>query len=378
MRGLTKFKASGFGSIDREEGIIRGVSLIHGNQEALGHEMFIDIKMVNQVVALGKETGDVGLKARFDHPSACFSSMGSHVGRFKNFRRKGDKGLADLHIADFAASSPQGDLRTHLLDVAEEDPGMVGFSIVFRPGEPEVVLAKEGDDPESPEFMFPHARVDSLHACDVVDEPAANPDGLFSVFGRPNYMAEQIEAWAEENPELLQQIMTPVLKVYNENINLKSIKMSDDKKTLLEQIKDLLPSKSKEDKTPVVEDAPVVEVNEELEAKTAELAQKDDEIAALKVDLETQKVEFETKSGESETVLGEAKTAIEELTGEVDGLKKKLNESIGGTVDAVAETEDIDTSDEATEERKEKNKDEQRSEWINDGFGNSKSDNDKK
>lgn len=376
MRKLTKFKAAGSGSVDRESGIIRGVSLIHGGNEALGHGMFIDRKMVNQVVKFGKETGDIGLKARFDHPSACFSSMGTQLGRFKNFRRSGDKALADLHIADFAATSPQGDLRTHVLDVAEEDPEMIGFSIVFVQAEPVMVLAKEGDDPESPEFSLPHARIDSLHACDVVDEPAANPGGMFSVFGRPDYMAEQVTFWAEENPELLQQLLEPALKVYNDNINQKSINMSDNKKSFTAELVEL--TKKHFSKSEEVVDVPATdEVKDKDETVDTDLSSKNDEIEALKAtilsdeaELEAKEAVFTAKSEELDALKASTELSTEAFNAEIEKLKKV---SLGNVVEAVATDDDsVEISDEAKAERKDLSRVEQIHAWSHEPIGTHK------
>lgn len=210
------------GSIDRDKKIIYGVSVITGDREAKGHEMFIDDITVDQVVSLGKEADKgVGLKARFDHPSACFSSMGTQLGRFKNFRKEGNKAIADLHLLD--SNKEHTDF---VMDLAKEDPDMFATSIVFVQDEPETFdpedhPEKEEDDP----FFFPHARLKSLMACDVVDEGAAN-DGLFGngIFGRPDYWAEQLERFSNDNPELLEPILEPLIKSIIMKMNKKDSK----------------------------------------------------------------------------------------------------------------------------------------------------------
>ena len=218
MKQLKRFKGhTDIGSVDKDKGIIFGVSVITGNREATGHQEFIDEKTVDQVIKFGKETGDTGLKARFDHPNACGRSMGTAVGRFKNFRKDGLQARADLHLLDSATTTPDGDLRTHLLDLAQEDSEIFATSIVFRPDHENMNAPNPEDHPdrdESDPFMFPHTRIASLHACDVVDEAAAN-DGLF---GNPAYMAEQAEHWANEHPEIIESILK---SFFNNNKNLK-------------------------------------------------------------------------------------------------------------------------------------------------------------
>lgn len=348
-----KFKA---GVVDRESNIIHGMTLIQGNREALGHEMFIDEKFVRSVVKQGKETGDIGLKARFDHPSACFSSMGSQIGRFKNFRMKEDRAIADLHLAPFAfASNPNGNLGEFLMDAAENDPDIMGNSIVFRGAEPENFRAGDDDNPDDPEFLFPHARLEELHGCDVVDQGAAT-DGMFSIFGRPNYMAEQAELWIDEHPEILKTILEPIFKKF---INQNQSIMSDDNKSLLERVKEAI--KSEPTAKDVVVDAPEVDYNAEKEALEASLTAKDAEILSLsegfKVTLAECDESFNAEVSVKDEALTEALTAIEDLKSTIADLKK---ESLGTTVDPIASTDDsVDLSDEAKADLVAKTKDEE-------------------
>ncbi|MCA9431619.1 MAG: hypothetical protein KC940_14000, partial [Candidatus Omnitrophica bacterium] len=97
-----------------------------------------------------------------------------------------------------------------VMDLAEQDPGLLGMSIVFRwkheeqkdeDGKP-AVDARGGKLP-----ML--ARVDELRAADVVDEPAANPNGMFSRSREglahkitaflDRYVADKVHQWARGN-----------------------------------------------------------------------------------------------------------------------------------------------------------------------------------
>ena len=78
------------------------------------------------------------------------------------------------------------------MDLAVEDPGMFGASIVFDldRGEMERFKAKYTDKEgtftspdEDNARQYPHARLSKLYAADLVDDPAANADGLFSCEG---------------------------------------------------------------------------------------------------------------------------------------------------------------------------------------------------
>ena len=203
---LIRFDAHGpIERVDRENGVIRGVSIITGNREASGHGVFIDETFTDQVIEAGRAQGKLGVKSRFDHPGACSRSMGTTIGRMRKFRRHEDdpnKVLADLHLLQAAKTSPDGDLFTHVLDLADEDPDAFGVSIVFREDKPETFEFDDDVSADDPRRL-PHARLASLHQADVVDEPAAN-DGLF---GRPNYWAEQIGKWADEHDGTIAEVL---------------------------------------------------------------------------------------------------------------------------------------------------------------------------
>jgi hypothetical protein len=165
--------------IDRAAGIIYGYSVITKGP-ALGHNMQVDDTTLGQIVELGNHA-TLGIKSRFDHPSASNTSMGTFIGRSKNFRSVGERVLADLHLSDAAKDAPQGDLHKYVIGLAEHDPQAFGASIVFE-GKSEEQLNPDGtrknDEQGNPLPRL--ARVDTLLASDVVDDPAANPGGLFS------------------------------------------------------------------------------------------------------------------------------------------------------------------------------------------------------
>lgn len=213
LRAETRERPTG---VNEEEHIIRGASVIKGG-EALGHGMWIDNTFLDQVVAAGKAR-ESGLKARYDHPTACSSSVGQMLGRWQNFRRDGNRVRADLHLLESSAKSPNGDLRTHVEKLALEDPEMFGISIVFDPDRGEQNrfadkhMDKDGNftspDPDNTNNLL-HARLASLFAADVVDEPAANEDGLFGIISPAGEASRYLDAMfgLSEEPELLSTAM---------------------------------------------------------------------------------------------------------------------------------------------------------------------------
>lgn len=177
---------------DKKAGLISGFAVCTVG-EALGHSMWCDALMLNQIVEYGNSKLN-GLKARFTHPGLSSDGLGSFLGRAKNFSLDGEVVRADLHLDETSHATPDGDLGKYAMDLAESDPEAFGSSIVFRPdykSEEEFRLAnQEVDDNGKSRFKSPdkrnkknyqHARISELRAVDVVDEPAANPDGLFHI-----------------------------------------------------------------------------------------------------------------------------------------------------------------------------------------------------
>ena len=138
-----------------DDGVLRGVSVITEG-EAKGHGVLIDSKTIETVKACA-DTHKDGVQVKIDHGTG-FASI---VGVLKNFRIEGPKLLADLHL-----------LKTHedyatIVEIAQAMPSSVGLSISFS-GAREEIDGKQ------------YARCTELYSVDFVDQPAANPSGLFS------------------------------------------------------------------------------------------------------------------------------------------------------------------------------------------------------
>ena len=230
----------GFDRIDYDKGIIFGVA-VNTEGEALGHGVHLEASFVEDVTAHGNYHKK-GLKARFGHPNMSSSAVGTYVGRYRNFRTETVAGQAicraDLHLSESAKKAPQGDLNTYILEMADKEPDMFGLSIVFsRKGlyhYDENGKRKEGRGHKTFVELGKPGEEDSgkLHACDVVDEPAANPDGLFSEFVS-ELTAAKVTEFLDENPEVLElyandEIREAFLERYNSrNKNKEEQIMSD-------------------------------------------------------------------------------------------------------------------------------------------------------
>ncbi len=184
--------------VDKENGCIYGVSVCTAG-EALGHCCWLDADFISNVTQLGNKN-IAGLKARFGHPSMSGEALGTYLGRFRNFRQEGSQTFADLYFDEIAKDSPNGDLYAYCLGLAESDPEAFGTSIVFSPegyyykkeGSGENI---SGDDhysnvendkadyeleKDAEGYAKTYVSIKELYGCDMVDEPAANPSGLFS------------------------------------------------------------------------------------------------------------------------------------------------------------------------------------------------------
>lgn len=181
--------------VDRVQNVIYGVSMAQLGP-CMGHDMMFDSVTLDQIVEMAVSKN--GLKSRFTHPGLSADGLGSFLGRVKNPCRIGDKATGDLFLSEIAFMSPRGDLGSYVLGLAEKDPDAFGMSIVcylactvwvMEDGR-EVVRydyekqqAGELKRPSGARNELPAARLSSLRAVDLVDEPAANRDGLFEVGG---------------------------------------------------------------------------------------------------------------------------------------------------------------------------------------------------
>ena len=191
-------KLPGADRVDRDKHIIYGASAAQA-VEALGHEMVLDTKTLQQIADLGNRnlanngrTRD-GIKSRYGHPGLSADGLGKTLARAKSWRVEGDKVLCDLHLIESAFQSyPNGgdvSLGDYVMNMAEQDPDLFGLSVVIRAQRFWVMAdgseqeARYGQKPpDGATTKYPVARVQRLDAVDVVDEPAANRDGMFSEF----------------------------------------------------------------------------------------------------------------------------------------------------------------------------------------------------
>ena len=192
-------------SVDLDKGIISGVAVVTAGG-AKGHGVMLDTSFVKDVVEYGNDKKN-GIKARFGHPNMCSTALGTFIGRIKNFRNDGDIARADLFMSGEAKDTPHGNLYEYVLGMANNEPDMFGLSIVFTPGD-KYQISKDGkkigsNDDEYDSQKEPFVELSALHACDIVDDPAANPDGLFSAWSADTFAGQATEFF-DTHPEVFE------------------------------------------------------------------------------------------------------------------------------------------------------------------------------
>lgn len=144
--------------------------------------------------AIAKMMADkaLGLKARFEHPSASGDTLGKFLGRSVNpsldsvTARSGQKVLAvraDLQLDPTSFETPNGNLGKYVLDLAESDPDALSSSLVLAVDK-EFRLNPDGTRMLGPDGdeLPPLWRPTKLYASDIVDEGDA-VDGILSTGG---------------------------------------------------------------------------------------------------------------------------------------------------------------------------------------------------
>ena len=191
---MTNTLQSNFASAVTSGGVVKGVSILTGGVEAIGHGIHTDATTLKQLLSVASKFKD-GVKVRAGH----VSGVDRIIGMVRNFRIDGNHVRGDLHLL---RSHPA---YSHTMEVIQTQPGNIGLSISFS-GTPEEIGGKK------------FVRVDDLLAVDLVDFPAANPGGMFSSKAAPTFpglvkaqmlagktAAQAIEFAAQQNPQLHRQ-----------------------------------------------------------------------------------------------------------------------------------------------------------------------------
>jgi hypothetical protein len=203
MTGWT-FEKQNQTRVDRDKGVIYNAAIVTVGP-AKGHGVELEREFIDETVRQGNALKN-GLKMRYGHPTMSSTALGTFLGRAKNFRvdDSGETPIAraDLFLSNESKESPQGDLYSYVLGMAENEPDMFGLSIVFKPGDKyqrdsEGLKVKDQFDDSMPTFV----EMKQLTHVDFVDDPAANDSGLFSTFNAAT-IAGQVSEFLDTHPQV--------------------------------------------------------------------------------------------------------------------------------------------------------------------------------
>src|SRR5690625_340152 len=216
FRGLPTYSKNT--NVDRESDTVNSVIIAkHGKNK---NGSYFGIDYLNQLKEAGNEQKQ-GVKCRFGHPNMCTSSLGTFVGRYKNFRVKDNNLYADLALDEITKTTKVKGMKKYdyIMDMAENNADMFGNSVVVH----NEYIEKEVDG----EVEDNYAVLNSFLASDLVDDPAAT-DGLFS----SDDLGVTVTHFLDRNPEIFESIekepelIKDFLERYENYTNKKGKKMS--------------------------------------------------------------------------------------------------------------------------------------------------------
>ena len=180
--------------VDKTNGIIFGVSVATAGR-VIGHPFTLDEKSLQTIAAVAN-TYPGGVHVKLDHGSG----VAEIIGRLTDFRVDADRVRADLRLLK---SHPR---YVSLLEIAEMMPGVCGLSISIS-GEKQEIDGKS------------LLRCSELYSVDLVDRPAANPNGLFSStpsgisddelerVARHVFGDREVDSWRQNTPQDFSSVM---------------------------------------------------------------------------------------------------------------------------------------------------------------------------
>ena len=185
--------------VDRENSKIHDVKIAdHGDNK---NGTYFDDKFIHKLTELGNEQSQ-GVKSRFGHPNMCATSLGTYIGRYKNYSVTNRSAYADLEL-DAITKKTQVEgkgitMFDYVMDMAENNPDAFGNSIVVRADEYEDEIENEKGEKESKYFLDLQAYPFS----DLVGEPAAT-DHLFENY---NDIGVNLTSFLDDNPDIFKVI----------------------------------------------------------------------------------------------------------------------------------------------------------------------------
>lgn len=194
FRANPEYNQSSAQQIDAEKGVIYGVVLAQKGMNKNG--TYFSERFLNELKDKGEERGYI--KARFGHPTMCNNSLGSYIGRYKNFRVEDEKLFGDLYLDEIAKdTNVEGrgiTMYDYIMRMAQSNSDMFGNSIVILAN---YVIEEYEEDGEKKEADG-HELIEWISS-DLVDDPAAT-DSLFH--SKNDDLGVKFTDFLDENPEV--------------------------------------------------------------------------------------------------------------------------------------------------------------------------------
>lgn len=181
-------------NIDTDKGVIYGVVLAQKGLNKNG--TYFSERFLNELKAKGDDRGYI--KARFGHPTMCNNSLGSYIGRYKNFKVEDEKLFGDLYLDDIAKdTNVEGrgiTMYDYIMRMAQSNSEMFGNSIVILAN----YVVEEYEEGGEKREADGHELIEWISS-DLVDDPAAT-DSLFH--SKNDDLGVKITDFLDENPEV--------------------------------------------------------------------------------------------------------------------------------------------------------------------------------
>ncbi len=181
-------------NVDREGGSIKNINIANHGLNKNG--TYFNDQFMLDLVDRGNDHKQ-GVKCRFGHPNMCSTTLGTFLGRYRNFRLEGKKVFADLSLDPISKKTQvEGkgiSMYDYVMDMAESNPDMFGNSIHITSEIFEEIINEK--------VYYSH-KLENIVASDLVDHPAAT-DSLFDFGGD---MGVAVTRFLDENPNIFEVV----------------------------------------------------------------------------------------------------------------------------------------------------------------------------
>ena len=154
FNSLPNFNSSNT-NVDRENDVLKNICIVNFGKNK--NDSYFNEKFISDLVAKGNAQSQ-GVKSRFGHPSMCATSLGTYIGRYKNFNIQNGNCFADLYLDQITKKTQvEGKgitMYDYIMDMSENNPDMFGNSIVVSCFLEDENITNENGDTETVESLI--------------------------------------------------------------------------------------------------------------------------------------------------------------------------------------------------------------------------------